>query len=397
MSRNYLYSVTDKALSDALNQSQITNNELRDLFLTRGVLISKKTNRKELAKNFSKYIHDYYDHQKIANSLGTVPRKEKISSSFVTSKVSFDTLENAAEALKKKIIDEKDLCHIVHTADNTLVIDITYETTCYAKSDFKQIVQKNAVIEIEKIDDNYVIRKPANDHVKEYEEHLLNFVNKELAELKENDELEDSDETLLVEEISLINVVDKSARTKFFTKLVTSFSGYTLDDVTDVYVYKPKIEEQDEDEGQDEDLDNVQTPSAVCHITKVSLKGEGVLISEELDGLSEKDFYICKIRWRIKEDLADPDIFEFEAQFSDPSNFTGFSFIPKGAIRYKGKGKYQKSKKSLTDDEERKFKKIIEQSARNIMSDILKEAQGDNGNDSSKDKVVQSKDEVHIK
>ncbi|MCE4934260.1 hypothetical protein [Aliivibrio fischeri] len=395
MSRNYLYSVTDKALSDALNQSQISNNELRDLFLTRGVLISKKTDRKELAKNFSKYIHDYYDHQKIANSLGTIPRKEKISSSFVTSKVSFDILENAAEALKSKIINEQDLCHIVHTADDTLVIDITYETTCYAKSDFKQIVQKNAVIEIEKHEDNYVIRKPANDNVKEYEEHFLNFVNKELVELKENDELDGCDEELFVEEISLLNVVDKSLRTKFFTRLVSSFNGYVLDDVTDVFVYKPKIEDQFSDE--DEDEDDKEESSVVCHITKVSLKGEGVLISDELDALSKKDFYICKIRWRIKEDLPDPDIFEFEAQFSNAADFTGFSFIPKGAIRYKGKGEHQKSKKSLTEDEERKFNKIIEQSARNIMSDILKEAQGDNGNDSSKDKVVQVKDEILTK
>lgn len=37
-----IHSVTDKALYDALNQKQITLNEIQDLFLERGTIISKK-------------------------------------------------------------------------------------------------------------------------------------------------------------------------------------------------------------------------------------------------------------------------------------------------------------------------------------------------------------------
>ena len=35
-------------------------------------------------------------------------------------------------------------------------------------------------------------------------------------------------------------------------------------------------------------------------------------------------FYIWKIKWKVKEKLADPDIYELEAQFGDPLNCTNF-------------------------------------------------------------------------
>ena len=74
-----IHSVTDKALYDALNQKQITLNEIQDLFLERGTIICKKTPRKELARNYSRMTHDYYDHQKIATLLGSQTRTEKIT------------------------------------------------------------------------------------------------------------------------------------------------------------------------------------------------------------------------------------------------------------------------------------------------------------------------------
>ena len=72
-----IHSVTDKALYDALNQKQITLNEIQDLFLERGTIISKKTPRKDLARNYSRMTHDYYEHQKIATLLGGQSRTEK--------------------------------------------------------------------------------------------------------------------------------------------------------------------------------------------------------------------------------------------------------------------------------------------------------------------------------
>lgn len=50
-----IHSVTDKALYDALNQKQITLNEIQDLFLERGTIICKNSKRigKKLFSNDS--------------------------------------------------------------------------------------------------------------------------------------------------------------------------------------------------------------------------------------------------------------------------------------------------------------------------------------------------------
>ncbi|HIF9364992.1 TPA: hypothetical protein ACX6SR_000126 [Photobacterium damselae] len=374
MSRNYLYSVTDKALSDALNQSQISNNELRDLFLSRGILVNKITDRKLLAKNYSRYNHDYYDHQKIASALGSKTRKEKITASFLPLSLPLDSIEQAAEKLRDKINSESDLCHIVNYDERHISIEITYESICYSKSDFKQVVSKHATIELEKSDDHYVIRRPDNDYVKEYEQELLMYLNNELQ----------SDKDVSNEKISLLNIEDDKLRTDFFISLIRSFDDYQLDDVTDVYVFKPKCSDN-----FSSDHDELECDSSiqVGHITRVSLKGESVLSSGELDSLREKNFYICKIRWKIKEKCADPDIFEFEAQFGNPENCEDFSFMSKGAIRYKANGEYYKGIKKLTDEEEIKFNRIIEESALRIMRKIVKSALGEENNGSSTSKV----------
>ncbi|GJA74714.1 hypothetical protein KAM353_43610 [Aeromonas caviae] len=109
MHKNYLYSVTDKALFDALNTSKINNSELRDLFLSRRVIISIESKREDLSREFSKYNHDYYDHQKIASAMGIVQRKEKVTTSDYKTEIDQDALEETLNTLKTTITQEKDL------------------------------------------------------------------------------------------------------------------------------------------------------------------------------------------------------------------------------------------------------------------------------------------------
>lgn len=45
MKQSTLFSASDKSLFDALNQRNVTNSDLRSLFLTRGVLVSPDSSR----------------------------------------------------------------------------------------------------------------------------------------------------------------------------------------------------------------------------------------------------------------------------------------------------------------------------------------------------------------
>ncbi|MDH1471830.1 hypothetical protein ACE02D_01965 [Shewanella bicestrii] len=363
MKNNYLYSVTDKALYDALNQYKITSNHIVDMFLKRGVIVSKQTNKKVLARNFCRYHHDYYDHQVIAEHLGIHPRKEKITSSFIESNSSKDDFWNAAEILKESIIADNDQCNVYIDSDK-IIIDITYSSLHYDKSEFNQVVKKNANIEIVKSKDNsYIIRRPDNDQFDDY-------VSQIVEEIGKNGKIEKK-------EVSLFSVPDHNLRSKFFIDFVSILNDYKLRDVSDVFVFNPNSVDVDDIN----DFDNYDIPE----IKRVSLKGKSVLDSQELKDLFDKGFYIWRIRWTVEERLADPDIFEFEAQFSDIVHCCGLSYISKGYWKYKGNGEYNKGKSQLDNNQNSKFITLFENAALDIMKAIHSEYKGVSQNEHSEE------------
>ncbi|MDU6923997.1 hypothetical protein [Franconibacter helveticus] len=350
-----IHSVTDKALYDALNQKQITLNEIQDLFLERGVIISKQTPRKQLARNYSRMIHDYYQHQKIATLLGGQNRTEKNTCIRIESDIDRQGIIDAAEKLKEEIIEQDDYCKIIMDGSRVL-INIRYLSTNYGKSDFKQAINKEALIEIEPLDNGYSIRHPDNENLEEYEGILLGHISS-----IQSKQSEDSNLDLKVNEITLSHNTSADVRTLFFDKLIRTLEGYKLLDVTDAYVYHPKPETIEAEDG------NTETG---VHVSRASLKGEGVLNSDELSDLYERGFYIWKIKWKVVEKLADPDIFELEAQFGDPLNCTNFSYLVKGVRKYKANGQYFSKPQKLSTREAERFNKLIENRAYSIIIEI---------------------------
>lgn len=357
-----LHSVTDKSLYDALSQPRVTNNELRELFLERGIIISKQTDKKDLAKNFSKLTHDYYVQKRISDIFGGFLRKEKKTSLVLNDDIEKSIMTEAANLLKREIEEEQDLCQVFNDK-NSLIIFITYTSTNFGKSDFSQIEKKTARFEIEKLENGYSIRRPDNEQTDVYLGSLLSKI-EHLEKERVTSAGEDSTKLQLnIDEISLEHIEDNEKRTQFFTRLINEIEGYILDDVTDAYVYHPKSEVIADEEGDS---------TTGVHIIKSSLKGEGVLKSEELISLYDRGFYIWKIRWRVKEKNKEPNIYEFEAQFDDPLEFSGFSYISRGVKKFKSGGKYNKNPSQLTDSQETNFNRLIEKTARSIIIDLNK-------------------------
>lgn len=350
-----IHSVTDKALYDALNQKQITINEVQELFLGRGTIISKTTPRKELAKNYSRMNHDYYEHQKIASLLGGQSRTEKITCVRVEETIERDVIIKSVEELKKEIVSQDDYCRM-YFEGNRIIIDIKYLSTDYGKSDFKQVVKKDALIEIDPLDKGYSIRRPDNETLEAYEAILLSNITTIQAE-----SIGESNMDLAISSITLSHNTSAIARTQFFSRLIRELNGHELLDVTDAYVYHPKPEALEEEDGDTE---------TGVHVSRASLKGEGVLQSEELSELYDRGFYIWKIKWKVKEKLADPDIFELEAQFGDPLDCNNFSYIIKGVKKYKANGQYFSKPQKLSNIEAQRFNRLIESTAYSIIMDI---------------------------
>lgn len=341
-----LFYASDKAVFDALIQRKITNSQLAELFFERGIVISKNTSREELAKYFSRNIHDYYDHQFISKIFGSSSKKEKTITKEIKNEIDTEDIETVVADLCTSSAGIDEIFNYEST-DDGYQINIKYKEVDYSKAEFRQVVQKEATITLNKEFDGWTIRSPLNDYIEDVNDSLLDKIS---TQLEESDELN-------VERIEFVTMTSNELRKSFFDdKLIKGILGYSLYDVTDVNVYNP----DSLDDGTD------------IHISKASLKGKGVLESAELKGLYDKKFYIWKINWKIRKNDSS-DIIEIEAQFSDAENYDKFSYVIKGYYKNISQGEYNTSKTNLSKEEELKYSKLLDSAAKRIMSSIKAE------------------------
>lgn len=243
--------------------------------------------------------------------------------------------------------------------DGTVKISVRYKKFHFDKNEFKQVVTKDAIITIEQEKGAVAVRAPQNDDVDNWCRQILSQVEGQI------------DAGIEIDEIDLETFTAPEVRSKFFVDLINSLPGFTRHDVTDVYVFKPKINAASisTDEAGDE-AEHIEAVDLGVHISRASLRGEGVLESDEFKGLTQKGFYISKIVWQAKQSGFDSDIYEFEAQFTEPETCTKFSYLPRGFYKYLEPKVYGKSRSQFTNEEDRELSKLIEKAARSVITTI---------------------------
>jgi len=112
-----IYSAGDKALFDAINQSSVTAADLRALFLRHGVIISKKTKRRELALHFARLMHDYSDFETLAKIFEPPHRRERLSSARFSNDVAMSDIESAAHQVVETLVSEGDSANVTVKSD----------------------------------------------------------------------------------------------------------------------------------------------------------------------------------------------------------------------------------------------------------------------------------------
>lgn len=345
---------SDNVVRDALTkQRKLTNGDLKSLFISRGILVSKETSREDLAVYFSRLSHDYYDHQAIAKVMGIISRREKASVTYVHNKFSKDDIEAALLEVRDDQQKDGDQRKVTSGA-KVYELRVDYQQIDYGKSEFSQIVNKDAVISISETDEGLSIRWPLNDYVGNIKERFLDILSNKCGDA----------ENLRVEEIELSSILDPELRTKFFLRLINLIDGYQLYDVSDVYVFNAK-DTNNENDDQDNEDSHLGT-----HITKASLSGEGVLNSRELKSLYDKGFYISKVIWTAKINKYDSNIYNFEAQFYEPKECKSFSYLVRGFYKYQSNNNYNKTLTCVSTSEETAFLKLIERAAKKALNEI---------------------------
>lgn len=344
-----LYYATDKNIFDALNEHKVDLPTIIELFEYRNIVVSKKTDRVDLAKYFSRLTHDYHDNQRIAARLGVASRRERITSMAVNGIAEIENVTNAIEQIKAEIESVGDVLTVTRTGEN-LSVNLHYTMIDYRRNEFNQLQVRDGTIDFVKSGDRYIIRNTQNDYVNTIRDRVLQRVEKNTGQ------------DVAKDEISLFDVPSHKQRTKFFLDLMNSLPDYSRRDVTDVYTFKAK---PDPDDGDDDDIDT--------HVERVALRGNGVTRSEILNGLlDEKQYYICRVGWATAELTGIGNVYDIEAMFADPKDCTGFSFLLRGVYPMED-GKVSSRKRTPSRAEVERISSVVEDKARELMEGFRKE------------------------
>ena len=353
-----LYYATDKNVFDALSQHKVDTPTVMRLFERRNIIVGRKSAREDLARYFSRLTHDYYDHKDIAARLGIAVRRERITSMDISGAGDSDELQVAVDQLKQEMEASGDVVQVTREGDN-LTIEVQYSTVDYKRSEFAQVQVRDGTIEFVKTDVGFVVRNTQNEYLDGVRETLLG-------------KMEKASETPLEKiTVSLFDVPSPRLRSKFFHELASSMQGYVRRDVTDVYVYKARPEDEDAGEhveGATEDPDT--------HVERVFLRGNGVTRSELLNELlDEEDYYIIKMGWTAIETMGEGNVYDIEAVFADPKDCTGFSFILSGVFPVEN-GKLSTRRRSPTKQEIDTISRVIESKSRELVTTLRHEYAG---------------------
>lgn len=346
MSMGNLFSVGDKGLSDALSQGAVTKALIRHFFFKRGVVISEDTDRKVLALYFSRLPPDYQDFHELAELLQPTDTRDKFTSKRVVTQLKFEDIETVAHELKSAI-EQDGFSADVKVFNNKIVsIQIRYKEQNFNRNEFRQTVSKTAEISFEIDSAGTTVRYDHNRSVDDWATRALSLLQHKVGE------------EMQVDEIDLSHIDSPKLRTKFFIDLMNNVEGFPFSDVTDAFAHNPK-KERTTDGSVDEGI----------HISKASLKGEGILRSAELLKLLEQGFFISKIIWTARASDGSSDLYEFEAMFADPETCTGFSYLPRGFYRFEN-GEYSLSRSPFPRSSDRTLSKQIELAAHRVLQSL---------------------------
>jgi hypothetical protein len=352
---------SDKNIYDALMQKKVPLSKLLDLLRDRGILVSEKIRREDVAIYISQTFIDYYMLQQISSFLEGGERKEKTTSTFVEASIEKDELISACQSVKDSIHNNGDTCEISQQGNTTKVL-ITYEEVDLSKTELRQRTTKTCEIEINKTEDGISIRQPSNLKTSSISAAIV----ESLSSTKSVE--------LVPQIIDLQAFSEAEARSFFFERLIRSIDGYELEDVRAVSINHQRpdsafdVDFEDEESEDMEDLDRDVTG----YISKAVLAGTGVLQSSEFSQLHSKGFFISRIVWiAVDRHLTNDRRVELEAEFGNPVLCQDFKYVCKGFFERKEDGSFNITRKPFNPQEDKEMMTLLEKASRAAFKEVL--------------------------
>lgn len=356
-------SANDNDIYDLLisGKQRLTASVLRELARDRGIFYSSEDTREELADRLSLLPHDFHDITGIVQKREPAHRREKTTFVRLGVQLSVEEMKEAATAYAEAVGINETVTHRPKGGTGYSV-SIAYEEFNHTRTRLLQRERHEAGIDFSMEKGQTVIRLPATDKAKR----VVAAIKETVAQKRK--------EKIVEETIELTGLTTPASRSKFFTRLISSLPGYKLKNVMNLKVSSLQTKDEEDSLDLEDDLEDGAARemfAAVVH--SMALSGQNLVQSQEYKDLTERGFFITAITWRSEHEREPNDIIQFDAGFENRKTGTGFRYQVQGAFRAH-KGTHRKSIIHVTDSEKTQLFSLVEDTARKVLADLLKEA-----------------------
>ncbi|WP_180115718.1 hypothetical protein [Acinetobacter sp. YH12140] len=344
----------DHNIYSALNTGKVSDSAMTELFLNRGVLISPKTDKEQRAFYFSSFIHGFKDYEIISAQHAKGSRTEFTTSAQINSQIEFSDILAACTGFENQVEKFYQNAQITEieidtVSANKVSVKVNYQKFHPDKQMFAQFEPKIAILEVNISESGVYIESPATLEAHEWLELLIS-------------KLSEANDKSKVKLIDLTYLTDPEEYWDFFNNLTSNLSGYERTDVLAVELKKPK--------DSINDLDDDDESTLTYRIDSASYKGAQLHRAEEFKLKISEGFQLSKFSWDCKEKgNVNSDIFKLCVKLNESKNRKILSFISKGFVKYNiEKGEHLKNPQPLPSIIEKKFNRIIFDTALNLLN-----------------------------
>jgi hypothetical protein len=359
------YCATDKEIYDLLmaSKQRMSIAILHEMSKKRGIFLSPKDIREDLANYVSMLPYDYEALDDLLEQSTSQNRAERVTSVTLPTTITTSELKQVVRELQAAVGAEEKITSRPETPDR-YVVQLEYSEIDFARTRLLQRREREADIRFVTEGDTTTVRMPANEKARDFVTRLTKAL-----EEKRLDNIP----------ADVIEVGDLSAdeRTEFFTGLMTKMKDYSSKGVSNVRVHSGLEGDANDEEDEELEDDQAVTDAATAEaaeemlyvVEDVALNGQMLMASPEYQQLREKGFYITSITWISQQNHAPNNRIEFDAGFEHPKHGKGFRYNVRGIYR-KRKGKYTKTLRPVSEDDKQVLFPIIEQTARQVLTEL---------------------------
>jgi len=347
--------MNDQNIRDGLLAQKVKAIHLIKLLKDRGILVSPLASKEDLM-NILKFIRfDYYEYIYLSALLASLDKKESKSSIDINKKVTLSDISSTFNSIKGNLEDNQITAEVKVIGKRKVLIDYEYVEFDHSKPPMRQKSFKKGIVECDITENGALLSNPAKKVGSIIKEHLISQLSKKLdTEIKP---IEFDFEKASIEK-----------RNKFLIGIVNSIPNYEVYDVVTV-----AVKTNDKDEISDADsVDEAFTGE----VRNAILRGRQILTSKIYSGLNDKNYYIYKITWKIRETdkvfgSEKSDCYAVEVEFNDKDKAKGLKYSVKSVQRYSAREKLNVTTENPNKSEQELLGKLIYRTALSVYSTIL--------------------------